>query len=173
MCLDCLFIEIIVKNFCFRIQKSGIMNRAVKQSLNTRRIIPAYSNLQVIAKRKGCRCFVKDSHRIDKDVYLNVMSVEPYCYLPCLFIHWCTHRGCSVDVCIQLHVPAGKLGLARACLWEMDHRRQDRLSAPPRPDELRVAVFSFSILDKWSQHHVRKHGLPKDCDSLPGRLAAR
>ena len=42
MCLDCLFIDIIVKNFCFRIQKSGIMNRAVKQSLNTRPLNPAY-----------------------------------------------------------------------------------------------------------------------------------
>ena len=42
MCLDCLFIDIIVKNFCFRIQKSEIMSRAVKQSLNTRQLIPAY-----------------------------------------------------------------------------------------------------------------------------------
>ena len=39
---DCLFIDIKVKIPCFRIQKSGIRNRVVKQSLNTRRLIPAY-----------------------------------------------------------------------------------------------------------------------------------
>ena len=42
ICFDCLFINTKVMICCFVIQKSGIRNRAVKQSLNTRRQIPAY-----------------------------------------------------------------------------------------------------------------------------------
>ena len=42
ICLDSLFIYIKVKILCFRIQKSEIRNRAVKQFLNTRRLIPAF-----------------------------------------------------------------------------------------------------------------------------------
>ena len=40
--MDCLFIDIKVKILCFRIQKSGIRDRAVKQSLITRRLVTAY-----------------------------------------------------------------------------------------------------------------------------------
>ena len=35
-----------IKILCFMIQKSRIRNRAVKQSLNTRRLIPAYRGPQ-------------------------------------------------------------------------------------------------------------------------------